>query len=102
MPSPFGTFPLSITGPIIPGAVLRVVSSHGVVRCDPSVASMAYTHQQATPAATWVCNHAMGKSPNVRAYSVGGREMLGEIVHTSLSQTVIYFDGPVAGYAVCA
>lgn len=99
--TPFRAFPLYLSGPVIPGAVLRLVTSHGVMRCDPDAPTTSYQHNQPTPAATWTINHALGKIPNVSAYTVGGREMLGEILHTSLSQTLVYFDSPVAGFAVC-
>ncbi len=55
---------------------------------------------QSTPAATWTINHNLGYRPNVRALSVGGVEMLVEISHTSVNQTLIYFDTPTAGSAI--
>lgn len=62
----------------------------------------AFRWLQPMPAAIWYINHNLGLQPNVRTYSDGGREMLGEVVHTTANQTLVYFDSPVSGYAVCS
>ncbi len=51
---------------------------------------------------TWVINHNMLRRPLVGVFSVGGVEMWGEIIHASLNQVNVYFDNPVAGYAICS
>jgi hypothetical protein len=103
---PFAGFPLSISGARIPGAVLRLQSKNGNVICDPTIGadgvSAQYVHEQPVAAARWLVNHNMGIFPSIRAYSIGGREMLAEIVHTSANQAYIYFDDPTAGFAVCS
>ena len=47
----------------------------------------------------WTVSHNLGFRPNVKAWSVGGSEMLAEIIHVSLNQVNLYFDDPVAGFA---
>ena len=64
-------------------------------------AAVRYEHTQASVATTWVANHNLGFKPQVQPLSVGGVEMLGEVIHASVNQAVIYFDAPVAGMAVC-
>lgn len=69
----------------------------------PAGASGAsYTHSQPSGAAEWIVNHNLGYRPSVSAYSVGGQWMLANVIHMSLEQARIYFDGPVAGFAVCS
>lgn len=65
-------------------------------------AGSSFKHTQSAASAAWTVIHDLGFNPSVRAYSVGGREMLGEIVHVSLYQAIVYFDSAVAGYAVCS
>lgn len=65
-------------------------------------ASSTYEHSQPSAAATWVINHNLGFKPSTTAYSVGGQLMLANIIHMSLNQARIYFDGPVSGFAVCS
>lgn len=106
---PFGTFPLAISGQLIPGAALRLHSGlrrHPIAVCDPTNVSTppvtVYQHNQNTPLLQWTVNHNMGYRPNVRAYSIGGREMLAEVVHAHVNQCLVYFDSPTAGFAVCS
>jgi hypothetical protein len=55
---------------------------------------------QRIKSARWVCNHNLGVMPNITPYSLGGREMLAQVQHINLNQSVITFDQPVAGYAI--
>lgn len=55
-----------------------------------------------SPQDTWVINHNIGRRPLVGVFSVGGVEMWAEILHVSLNQVIVYFDSPVAGYAICS
>lgn len=64
--------------------------------------SLAYTHTQGSAAAEWVVNHNFGYRPTVRALTVGGAEMLAEVLHASTNQARLYFDSPVAGQAICS
>ena len=69
----------------------------------PAGASGAsYTHDQPAAADQWIINHNLGYRPSVAAHSVGGQIMLANIIHMSLNQARILFDGPVSGFAVCS
>ncbi len=61
-----------------------------------------YKHSQSSASDTWTINHNLATEPNVSVFSVGGREMVGEILHSSTNTTIIYFDSPIAGYAICS
>lgn len=73
-------------------------------RGDPGIGAGggAYTHTQSVASASWIVNHNLGYRPAVSALSVGGKLMLGDVVHTSVNQVVIGFDQPLAGLAVCS
>lgn len=92
-----------MSGTPIPGAPLRLQSKSGNVYCDPDGTQYGrHSHTQDDPALVWTINHNLGFRPGVHLYSVGGREMMAEIVHTSLNQTLVYFDNSTAGTAVCS
>lgn len=61
-----------------------------------------YRHDQSVASDTWTINHNLGTEPNISAFSVGGREMIGEILHSSINTTLIYFDSPITGYVICS
>lgn len=61
-----------------------------------------YTHTQAVASATWTVNHNLGFKPAVKALTVGGVEVLAEVIHTSINQLMVYFDSPLAGQAICS
>lgn len=48
---------------------------------------------------TWTINHNLGYLPSVTAFSVGGVEITGSVVHPTINQTIIQFNTPVAGSA---
>lgn len=60
-----------------------------------------HRHDQGTPADLWTVNHNFGKRPLVGVFDTGGREVWAEVLHASDNQVLIYFDGPLAGYAIC-
>lgn len=66
------------------------------------LAPNAYPFTQSSPSDTWTINHSLGFYPNVETRSVGGKEMLGEVLHTSTNQVIIYFDSAFAGTATCS
>jgi hypothetical protein len=69
----------------------------------PGVSSNAsYTHTQASASDTWTINHNLGFRPSVALLSVGGREMLAEVIHTGANQAIAYFDSPISGQAICS
>ena len=53
------------------------------------------------PVTPWVLNHNFGRYPNVTLLSVGGRQMLAEVLNASLNQILVYFDAPKNGVAIC-
>ena len=59
----------------------------------------AYIHTQLSPLTTWTINHNRGAEPSVTVLSVGGTEVLTEVVHTSPNQTLILFAAPASGTA---
>lgn len=63
---------------------------------------LSHTHTQSPAAAEWIVNHNFGYRPTVRALTVGGAEMLAEVLHISENQARLYFDTPVAGQAICS
>lgn len=60
-----------------------------------------HRHDQGTPSDLWTVNHNFGKRPIVGVFDTGGREVWAEVIHVSDSQVLIYFDSPLAGYAIC-
>ena len=60
-----------------------------------------HRHDQGTPSDLWTVNHNFGKRPVVGVFDTGGREVWAEVIHVSDNQVLIYFDGPLAGYAIC-
>ena len=48
---------------------------------------------------TWIINHNLGYEPNVQIYTTGGVMVVGEVVQTSLNQTVINLTVAMAGRA---
>lgn len=60
-----------------------------------------YRHDQTAPDSEWVVNHNLGARPVVAVFSTGGAAMLAHVIHTSDHQARVYFDAPVAGYAIC-
>jgi hypothetical protein len=64
--------------------------------------TLSYTHTQSPAATEWIVNHNFGYRPTVRALTVGGAEMLAEVLHTSANQARLYFDNPTAGQAICS
>lgn len=61
-----------------------------------------YTHTQEGAAAMWTVNHNLGYRPAIRALSAGGMEVWGEALHANVNQTILYFDAPFMGSAICS
>lgn len=55
---------------------------------------------QSTPSSAWVFNHNLGRRPIVSVFSMGGSEVLAEVLHISTNQAQILFDSPISGYAI--
>lgn len=66
----------------------------------PGQGSDTLEFTQAVASDTWVINHNFGWKPNVQILSVGGRELLAEVLHVSVNQVQVFFDTPQAGLAL--
>jgi hypothetical protein len=84
------------------GGVYQKATGAWVLQGTVTGQNFYFEHVQNTASDTWTINHNLGSRPSVSAYSVGGKEMLGEILHVSANQLNIYFDSPVTGIAVCS
>lgn len=65
----------------------------------PAGSGAGYNFTQASASDIWTVNHNLGYKPSVQTFTVGGLEMLGEVQHISVNQTVITFNTAVAGTA---
>lgn len=61
-----------------------------------------FTHTQTLAAASWTVNHNLGYRPAIQTLTMGGVEFLGEVLHVSANQAVVYFDSPSSGLAICS
>lgn len=61
-----------------------------------------YEHQQPAASAVWTVAHNLGFRPAVQVLSVGGLEMMAEVVHLSANVFQVLFDSPEAGSATYA
>lgn len=77
--------------------VIEVVGARG--ERGPPGSGTAYVHNQNAANATWTINHNLGYRPSVELIEAGGAEFDGEIIHTSVNQTVVYLTEPTAGLA---
>jgi hypothetical protein len=92
------------------GVIVAPETDAPVIVAEPSVitvnlsgsGSFYYRHDQAAAAATWTINHNLGTRPNVMAYTTGGQEIWGEVLHISANQIQIFFDTAIAGFAICS
>lgn len=61
-----------------------------------------YQHNQNSPNQVWNINHNLGFRPNIACFTVGGAEVIVEILHISDNQAQARFDITMAGYAICS
>lgn len=60
-----------------------------------------YEHVQTSALSTWIVNHNLGRSlASVRVLTVGGVEMLCDVVEASPNQVVLTFSQPFSGKAL--
>lgn len=69
---------------------------------DPGVSSEPFTLTISPAVNVWSINHNLGRYPNVTILSIGGKEMLGEIINTTLNHFFVYFDTPIEGRVICS
>ena len=60
-----------------------------------------YKHIQSSPNTSWTINHNLNKNPSISLYTVGSTEFLGDITHTSLTQSIITLTTAISGFAIC-
>jgi hypothetical protein len=60
----------------------------------------AYQFTQASAASTWTINHNLNRNVTVSVYTVGGVEMLAQVIKTSLNQVQVLLDEALTGFAV--
>ena len=58
-----------------------------------------FVHSQSVPAVEWIINHNLGFRPAVTLFTVGGVEMEGEVIHSTLNQFRALFNTPLTGTA---
>jgi hypothetical protein len=61
-----------------------------------------YEHLQLEPLSIWTVNHNLGLRPQVKVLSVGGIEMLVEVIYNNTNQVLIYLDSPKSGLVICS
>ena len=60
-----------------------------------------YVHTQASPSTLWTVNHNLGYTPaSVRVLSVGGLEMIAEVVEVSVNQLQVSLEEALTGTVV--
>lgn len=65
-----------------------------------TVNEYAFNHTQTVATSAWTINHDLGYYPIIRVYDTLGNEIQPvSVVHTSVVQTVVVFDSPIAGSA---
>ena len=65
----------------------------------PPGATPGATYIFGSAATTWTINHNLGYKPVISCYTVGGIEVVADIVHTSDNQAIVYFSTATAGAA---
>lgn len=81
-----------------PAREVQVTVSRGSISISGGA---SYVHTQSSPSATWTINHNLGFRPAIELYTTGGVEFIGEILHTSLNQAIVYLASALAGTARC-
>lgn len=52
-------------------------------------------------ATSWTINHNLGRYPSITLRTLGGAEIIAEILHVSVNQAIAYFAQSTAGVARC-
>lgn len=58
-----------------------------------------FVHTQASPATTWTVNHNLGYKPEVQVYNAGSIQVLAEVEHSTVNQTIIRIAPATSGFA---
>jgi hypothetical protein len=65
----------------------------------PGSAPQAYTHDQASPSATWTIVHNLGYYPNVATVDSAGDEVEGLVTYADVNTVTIVFSAAFGGKA---
>lgn len=65
----------------------------------PAGTDATYVHDQGAPSTVWTINHNLGKRPAVFVENSAGDDMIGEIDHPTVNQTVLTFSASTGGKA---
>lgn len=84
---------LGTTGPQGPQGVAGSIGPQGLSGVKPD-----YTHTQISASSSWIVNHNLGFKPNVSLYTMGGVEMLANVVHININQLIVQFSTATNGY----
>ena len=57
-------------------------------------------YDQTVAATTWTINHNAGRGVNISVYSVGGLQVIAQVIHVSVNQAQVLFDSAYSGYAI--
>jgi hypothetical protein len=67
---------------------------------EPGSPAATYEHLQSSPSTLWVVNHNFGRNPVLSVLDSAGREVVADVLHTSLNQSQVYFNQPITGKAL--
>lgn len=93
---------MSLNLVVLPPPEIKTTLQVGQGPAGPAGSGLLQPFQFLTPIAVWIINHNLNRRPLVGVFSVGGIEMLAEVIHISVNQVQVVFDDPVAGYAICS
>lgn len=74
------------------------IETDPVVR-DPGTLLVPFEYIANTPSSTWTIPHNLGYRPDVSVYSIGGVEVVADILHIDFNNVLIMFNLPYAGRA---
>ena len=86
----------------VPLVVDQAAPSISIVNAGPQGPpgqGAGFNFTQSSALTSWTINHNLGYKPSVQVFTVGGLEMLAEVQHTSINQTVVTFNSAVSGTA---
>ena len=87
---------------VTPPAEFKTTLQVGQGPAGASGSGVVPPFQFLTATQIWVINHNLNRRPLIGVFSVGGIEMMAEVIHISANQVQVIFDNPVAGYAICS
>ena len=83
------------------GELLGKAVVAGGLQGPEGVSAATFTHVQSSPAMSWTINHNLGFKPDIALLDAGGVEFIGQIIHASVNQALVYLSIPTTGTARC-